>query len=129
MHNGGQWTSSRFTSFIKSALRAASLKWPPRWQVLKEAFVGIKENTKTKRKAKHYKCAKCKKDFPTSEVEVNHKVSVVPFEGITSWDIVIERMFCEADGLEVLCKPCHKTVTQQEREQRKAFTAGKQKGN
>lgn len=123
--NSGLWTKSRFDSFIKSALRAASLKWPPRWQVLKEAFVGIKINKKTGRSSKHYKCNHCKKDFPTSEVEVNHKISVVPYEGITSWDIVIERLFCEAEGLEALCKPCHKTITTQEKEQRKNINAEK----
>lgn len=127
--NEGLWTKARFDSFIKSALRAASLKWPPRWKVLKEAFTGIKINQATGRKSKHYLCAKCQKEFPTSQIEVNHKISVVPFEGLTSWDVVIDRLFCEPEGLEAVCKDCHKQITKQEKEERKMYTAGKQKGN
>jgi len=27
----------------------------------------------------------------------------------------VERLFCEADGLRILCKPCHLSVTKEER--------------
>lgn len=69
--------------------------------------------------AMHYKCNHCNLDFPGKEVQVNHIVPVVPVEGFTSWDVVIERMFCEKDGLEVLCKPCHKLATAVENAERK----------
>jgi 5-methylcytosine-specific restriction endonuclease McrA len=74
---------------------------------------------KTGRLAKHFKCSRCKESFPQKDVEVNHIVPVVPVTGFDSWDGVIERMFCEEDGLEVVCKPCHKQISQEEREQRK----------
>jgi len=41
---------------------------------------------------------------PTKKPEVDHIEPV----GSGSWDGIIERMFCEADGLMVLCKECHK---------------------
>lgn len=120
-YNGGQWTESRFNSFIKSALRSASIRWPPRYTILTEAFVGSKVNKKTGRMAKHYKCNCCGEEFPLKEVQVNHIRPVVPVEGFTTWDEVIERMFCEQDGLEVLCVPCHKLRTEEENILRKKY--------
>jgi len=123
------WTNSRFSSFIKSALRAASSRWPPSFECLKNAFVGVKENKKTGRQAKHYKCNCCYGEFPSSEVQRDHIIPVIdPFKGFTTWDSVIERMFCSAEGFQILCKPCHAIKTKKEREQRKQLTAGKQKG-
>lgn len=118
-YNSGQWTEARFHSFIKSALRSASIRWPPKYTVISEAYVGTKTNEATGRMAKHFKCNRCKGEFPQKQVEVNHIIPVIPIEGFTTWDDVIKRMFCEKDGLEVLCKPCHKEITKQENEQRK----------
>lgn len=119
--NGGQWTKSRFNSFIKGSLRTASVRWPPRYETLNEAFVERKVNVKTGKLAKHFKCAKCGEDFPQKDVEVNHIDPVVPVEGFDSWDSVIERMFCEKEGLELLCKPCHKETTAEENQLRKKY--------
>ena len=119
--NAGQWTEARFNSFVKSALRAASQKWPPRYSVLNKACVGQKVNKSTGRLAKHYVCAACEYEFPGKEIQVNHIISVVPVSGFDSWDGVIERLFCEEPGLEVLCIPCHKERTKQENDERKQF--------
>lgn len=118
--NNGQWTEARMNSFIKSALRSASQRWPPRYTVLSEAKLGKKINSKTGRLADHYLCAACKEAFPAKEVQVNHITPVVLVSGFDSWDGVIKRMFCEKDGLEVLCIPCHKLTTREENEQRKS---------
>jgi 5-methylcytosine-specific restriction endonuclease McrA len=49
-------------------------------------------------------------------VFVDHIEPIVnPETGFTSWDAVIERMFCEADNLQLLCKTCHDEKTKQER--------------
>lgn len=118
-YNGGEWTQARFNSFVKSALRSASVRWPPRYQVLSEAYVGTRTNPKTNRQAKHYKCAQCLYDFVGKDVQVNHKTPVVPLQGFDSWDGVVSRMFCEKSGLEVVCIPCHKDITKLENEGRK----------
>ena len=118
-YNNGDWTSSRYNSFIKSALRSASVRWPPRYTVLNEAFVERALNPATGRLAKLYRCSKCKGLFPQANIDVNHIEAVVPTTGFDSWDGVIERMFCEKDGLEALCKPCHKLVTKEENTTRK----------
>lgn len=118
-YNNGQWTQARFNSFIKSALRSASQRWPPKYTVLSKAKTGKKINSKTGRLAEHYLCAACKEAFPAKDVQVNHKFPVIPVSGFDSWDDVIKRLFCEEDGLEVLCIPCHKAITKQENEERK----------
>lgn len=118
-YNSGQWTESRFNSFIKSALRSASVRWPPRYETLADAYVGTIKNVKTGRMAKHYQCNCCKNAFPAKDVQVNHITPVVPVDGFDSWDAVIARMYCEKDGLEVLCIPCHKGVTLRENNDRK----------
>lgn len=87
---------------------------------MKEAFVGVKTNVKTGRKAKHYRCNSCHGEFPSSEVQRDHIQAVIdPFKGFESWDKVIERMFCSADGYQVLCSTCHKAKTTVERQQAK----------
>lgn len=126
-YNSGQWTESRYQSFIKSALRSASVRWPPRYETLNDAFVGVKINPKTGRKAKHYECVMCAGHFPQKDVQVNHKLPVVPTSGFTSWDEVISRLFCEKEGLEVLCKPCHKKVTADENKERKEYNERKKR--
>jgi 5-methylcytosine-specific restriction endonuclease McrA len=110
-----EWTQARVRSFIVSGLRAASQRWPPKFEAKNEAFVGIKINEKTGRKAKHYKCAHCKKDFPSTEIDVDHIIPVVdPKTGFTTWDSFIQRLFCVKENFQILCKSCHKTKTKKE---------------
>ena len=118
--NGGEWTEARFKSFVTSALRAASRRWPPKYKALKEAFVGKQVNAKTGKLAMHYKCAECKKLYVATDVQVDHIKPVVdPKKGFVSWDSFIDRMFCEIENLQVMCKPCHKIKTDEEKNLRK----------
>lgn len=119
LRNGGKWTQSRFNSFIKSGLRAMSRRWGPKFECLADACVGTKTNKATGRMAKHYECAECHSQFPAKEVAVDHIDPVVPVSGFTTWDEVIERMFVEKEGLQVLCKECHLIKCQEEKQQRK----------
>lgn len=97
-------------------LRAGSSRWPPKYEAMQEAYAGSKINVKSGRTAKHYKCNDCGNDFPAKEVQVDHIEPVIdPHKGFINWDTVIERMFCEADGFQVLCTICHKKKTDQEK--------------
>lgn len=117
--NGGDWTAARFNAFVKGGLRGISRRWPPKYQCLNSAYEGKRTNVRTGRIAKHYKCAACAELFPASEVQVDHINPVIdPVEGFTSWDDVINNMFCEAENLQVLCTTCHKIKTAGERQRK-----------
>lgn len=111
-YNGGQWTTARYHSFIKSALRNA--RWPVRYQALKNAECGHIINPETNRKNKAYLCAECGGKFPQKQVKADHIAPVVPVTGFDSWDGVIERLFCEIDGYQILCNDCHQVKSNEE---------------
>lgn len=112
---GGLWTQARYNSFIKSILRGGSRRWGPK--------------TEAKRAAKvsrgMYKCALCDVVGPATvplggrrvdNAVVDHIVPIInPDTGFTTWDDCIANMFCEADNLQVLCKPCHDIKSNDER--------------
>lgn len=117
--NGGQWTEARFKSFVTSALRAASRRWPPKYKALKEAFAGKQVNAKTGKMAMHYRCAVCQKLYVASDVQADHVKPVVdPTKGFVSWDVFIDRLFCEIENFQILCRNCHKNKTSNEKKQR-----------
>lgn len=47
---------------------------------------------------------------------VDHIAPIVdPEVGFVSWDEFIERMYCEKDNLQLLCKACHDLKSSDER--------------
>ena len=118
-YNDGEWTEARFRAFVISALRAYMKRYPPKWKALKDAMVGKKVNKRSGRLAEHYECASCNGFFVARDVQVDHIEPVVaPDEGFKDWWTYINRLYCEADNLQVLCKPCHKEKTNAERKER-----------
>lgn len=123
--NGGQWTAARMSSFIRGGLRVLSRKYPQRYEALKRAFIGKRLDKITGKMSNRYRCAGCAKMFKLTDVQVDHIDPVVSVkDGFIDWNIYISRMFCDADGLQVLCSECHSIKTKNEREQRKK-NAGK----
>lgn len=117
----GQWTEARYRSFIKSALRGASKRWGP--------INKCKQNARVKRG--FYKCVGYDRRAHTvpaslppkagnkrriNNAVVDHIEPIInPETGFISWDITIERMFVEAEGLQLLCHDCHSRKTAEER--------------
>ncbi len=116
--NGGQWTESRYFSFVKGALRAASARWGPRFACIKRANVsrGL------------YKCDLCGTIGPPTlppkeggkrritNIIADHIHPVIdPATGFVDWDTLIERMFVEVDGFQAICHECHTIKTNEER--------------
>lgn len=121
---GGRYTEARFWGFIRSALRQKSTRWPPIYDVLEEARRPSK--SKNKRLKWEYQCAKCKKWWPQKEVSVDH---IIPTGSLKSFDDIpgfVERLFCEKDGLQVLCDGCHNVKTAAERLARKGEKIGRE---
>lgn len=121
-----EWTKSKFESFIKGLLRKGTTRWPQKYEVLNAAKRGKQINQETGRVAEHYQCAECHSVFPAKLVVVDHISPVVPLTGFVSWDDVISRMFCGADGLQVLCKSCHSVKTKAENAERRLNKKTKQ---
>jgi hypothetical protein len=108
---GNTWTESRFWSFIRSSLRSAFSRYPVKHAVKQKAKRTI---TKEKRKGNQryeYQCACCKAWYPNKEVEVDHIIACGSLRCYDDLAGFVKRMFCEADGLQVLCKTCHRSKT------------------
>ena len=114
--NGGNWTEGRFNTFVTSALRAGARRWPPKYETLNNAKTEKKINEATGRLAQHYRCEMCQQEFTQKDMQVDHISPVVdPLKGFESWDKFIDRLFCEANNLQAICKSCHKEKTKQEK--------------
>jgi ribosomal protein L44E len=99
-------------------LRQGTRRWPPKYETLNNAKTEKRINPKTKRLAQFYLCAACATEHTSTGVAVDHVEPVVGPEGFTTWDNYIERMFCEANNLQVLCDSCHHLKTQEEKQLR-----------
>jgi 5-methylcytosine-specific restriction endonuclease McrA len=116
-----EWTIGRRNSFITSVLRAGSRRWPPKYETLREAATEKKINPKTGRLAQLYLCATCCGEWSSKDVQVDHISPIILPTGFTTWDMYIERLFCDKDNMQVLCISCHKVKTQEEKELRKQY--------
>jgi 5-methylcytosine-specific restriction endonuclease McrA len=91
-------------TFAINALRRASYRHYGRYNALKRYKLGRNE----------YFCNACgwvsgKKDF-----QLDHIISVVPVSGWDGFDGFIDRLFCEPDGYQLLCKSCHQVKSAEE---------------
>lgn len=112
-----KWTTPKFFSFLRSKLRSASSRWPPKYEVLAAAKRVYKGDNK--RQKFEYQCKKCKKWHLQKDVSVDH---IIPVGTLRSYDDLPEfcmNLFCGMDGLQVLCKACHSKKTALENKARK----------
>ena len=110
---GQKWTEARFFAFIRSALRRAWSRYPVRFDALKSsrrAYSG--PNTRQKWE---FRCSACQKWHMAKEVQVDHITPCGPLNSFDDLPGFVKRLFPEKEGLAILCKPCHKTKTQNER--------------
>ena len=110
LQQGGKM-DKRTRAYIMTSLRQASYKWPSRNLALKEARIsrGV------------YECAGCKSHFGRKEIQVDHIIPVMPLNGSDDFNVILERLFCPSEGLQILCKPCHKDKTDLENKARKEY--------
>lgn len=102
----GTWTEARYWGFIRSGLRRMWMRWPAQYAVRKAAarpYVGP-----NKRQQWEFQCQKCREWFIGRETNVHHKVPCGALTSYTDLPNFVERLFCEPDRLELICKTCHK---------------------
>lgn len=112
----GTLTESAFWSFIRSALRQKSRWWKP--ISLAKSLAKRPYKGPLKRQKFEYQCNCCKKWFPDKEVSVDHIVPAGSLMCAADLPGFVERLFCEVDGLQVLCSECHNIKTQKEKNER-----------
>jgi len=111
--NAGSMTESAFWSFIRSALRQKSRWWKPIAQAKQKAKRVYKGPLK--RQKFEYQCANCLQWFPDKKINVDHINPAGTLRCANDLPGFVERLFCEVDGLQVLCSGCHDKKTADER--------------
>ena len=105
------WSTAKYRAFIRSAMRKAWTKWPPRFEALKLArrpYIGP-----NKRQKFEYQCAHCKNWFMGKNISVDHMTPWGSIVGL-SLDEAWERLLVPVIELQCLCAKCHdrKTATE-----------------
>ena len=112
--NAGTMTESAFWSFIRSALRQKSRWWKPITQCKIKARRPYKGPNK--RQKFEYQCRYCEQWFPEKRVNVDHITPAGQLRTANDLPGFVERLFCEIDGLQVLCSNCHDEKTKLEKQ-------------
>ena len=105
------WTEAKFFGFIRSMLRQGWSRYPVKFQAKK----AVERTVTGKRHRFEYRCAHCSGWFMGKHTQVDH---IIPAGTLRCFEDIGEfcrRLFCELDNLQVLCKPCHTTKTNEER--------------
>jgi 5-methylcytosine-specific restriction endonuclease McrA len=68
-----------------------------------------------KRQKFEYQCNECKNWFAEKNINVDHMVPAGSLNCANDLPGFVERLFCEADNLQVLCSNCHNIKTQNEK--------------
>lgn len=110
-YNANTMTKSQFFGKIRSSLRNAFRYWKPAQMALQLA--SRPSQSENKRLKKEFQCAKCKKWFKRSDVEIDHIIecgSLSCYEDIVPF---LKRLAPEdIKAYQILCKEDHKLKTQ-----------------
>jgi len=105
-HDNGTRTKAEFFGLFRSAIRKIWMYSAIRREAIKRAKVAPNQ----------YLCANCNERFKSNEIDVNHKNGCGSLREFDDFTPFISAMFSEnIDGLEILCKPCHKVFTKENR--------------
>lgn len=133
----GSWTPAYFTGLIRGALRRIYFRFPGRKASFDRVRVEIPGVTKgglpKKRPEVWYRCELCgalgkaqvSKANPKGHLRMwlDHDPPLVPVDREIGWSEYVERLFCTSDKARVLCDVCHKSATQIQNAERRAWRA------
>lgn len=104
---GGKWTEAKYWQYIRGLLRQGFLYYPAKAEAKKLA--GRRNG-----RCMEYQCAHCDDWFGTKEVHIDHILPCGSLKGYDDLAGFVERMYCEVDNLQVLCKQCHAVKTRRD---------------
>lgn len=110
-----QWTEARFWGFLRSALRRASDRFPPKQQAKTLHRRPYKGGGRQKWE---YQCVECGKWFAEKDIQIDH---IEPVGALKDWSHLpdfCKRLFCGVEGYQVMDKQCHQAKTNRERDER-----------
>ena len=102
---------TRFRSILTSYLRRFSKFWHP--------IKLVKDRARIARGM--YQCTTCSKIVGPKDIKIDHIEPVVAITGFTNWEDLVNRLFCEENGLQAICSVCHEIKTKEENRQRKSW--------
>ena len=108
----------------EAAIRGALRRTFSRSPVIREVLFKVrrevpkynKDGSRAKKDAVQYRCNVCQTYVGSTKVSVDHISPVVDVQqGFVDFNTFIQRLFCDATNLQVICDGCHNTKTQAER--------------
>jgi 5-methylcytosine-specific restriction endonuclease McrA len=108
-------------NLLKGAIRRLFSRSTIRQEVIAQSKIEHIDTSRPRVK-KWSKCPECKNLTPTYQMEVDHINPVVRLDETLeemSWDLVVERIWCDIDNLKAICKPCHKLKSKAESKERR----------
>lgn len=103
--NSGTMTEQAFWNMLRHTLRRRSIFWLPITQTRNDSRIPYKGPDK--RRKFSYICEECNKEFPGKDVHVHHITPCGSLQNAADLPGFVSRLFCEKDGLKLLCKWCH----------------------
>ncbi len=108
----------------EAAIRGALRRTFSRSPVIREVLFKVrrevpkfnKDGSRAKKDAVQYRCGVCQVYVGSTHVSVDHIEPVVSVsDGFIDFNTFIQRLFCDANNLQVICDECHNVKTQKER--------------
>jgi 5-methylcytosine-specific restriction endonuclease McrA len=105
---------------IRSAVRRIFSRSPVVREILnksrRERTWYKKNGTEASKPRVEFQCSSCGEWFMGKDIQVDHVDPVVdPTVGFLDWNTFIERLFCNASNLKILCKAEHKAKSDLEK--------------
>ena len=114
--NANTLTEAAYWGKVRSALRKAFAYWKPAQEAAKRAESGIRENPKTGRMKKVYRCAICGEEDFREEMQIDHVEQVGSLRCAEDLAGFLERLTCEdSSKYQLLHKSCHQQKTNERR--------------
>lgn len=108
--------SAKERGLLKGALRRVFSRSDLRKRILEACRIEHKDEDRPRVK-KWGRCAICLLPTALYQIQVDHIVPIVPTDSSLedmTWDIVVNRIWCEESNLQPCCLSCHKVKSKEE---------------